>query len=85
MNDSQSTDDPTVEAARAAHQLLGRARTTQVQALKELERAVRAAYRAHPELGPTALARAIGIPEGTLRGYTRDLARERRQTLKEVS
>lgn len=69
-----------IAAARNAVRELHEARTRADAALDAQRDAVRAAYTANPELGPSALARAIGVTEGTLRGYTADLARARRRT-----
>lgn len=76
-------DSPELRRARKTVRSLNDARAKVDALLLEQEAALRAAFEAHPDLGPTALAREIGVSEGTLRGYTRDLARARKQAKKE--
>lgn len=62
-----------VEAERVA---LEDARKT----LVERDRAVRALYELAPDMGPTAIASAVGLTASTVRAITRDLAQARRES-----
>lgn len=72
-------DTPEMRRARKAVRDLAAARKKVDEQLEVLRTTCREVFEAYPDLGPVALAREIGVSEGTLRGYTADLARARRR------
>lgn len=69
--------DP-VQIARDAVEAERASRAAAARDLAARDAAVRALFTARPDLGPTAIAREIGLTESTVRGITRDLATQRR-------
>lgn len=66
-------DPASVDRARQAVQAEHEAHDAWKAALKARDEAVRDAFLANRDLGPTALGNAIGLNSATLRGLTRHL------------
>lgn len=70
--------DP-ISDARAAVEAEKAAKAAWEEAILVRDDRVREAFDAHPDLGPTALAKAVGLGPSLLRVITREQAQQRRR------